>query len=120
MRGTCVECGENFELTWGRLDVSSRRYEILSANMKLSEENKRLTDTDNPELALTKGQQQVFAHWEEGFKAQGRGVPFEDCPAFNRFAHKIKRLWREGWLCGAAVDRIKAGWSLTPEHTQAQ
>lgn len=87
--------------------------------MKISSENNRITVTDNPELALTQGQQQVFKHWEEGFDAQGRGVRFEDCPAFSRFAHKIKRLWREGWLCGAAVDRIKAGW-LVPEHNTNQ
>lgn len=87
--------------------------------MRLSEENKRLSVTDNPERALVKGQKKVFEHWEAGFDAQARGVRFEECPVFHRPAHKIKRLWREGWLCGAAVDRIKAGW-LVPLHNQYQ
>lgn len=87
--------------------------------MKISIDNKRITVTDNPELALTKGQKQVYLHWSEGFDAQGRGVKFEDCPVSGQFAHKIRRLWREGWLAGAAVDRIKVRF-LSPDHNPTQ
>lgn len=86
--------------------------------MKLSSENLRISVTDNPELALTAGQKKVFEHWEAGFDAQARGVPLEDCPVFHRFAYKIRKLWREGWLCGAAVDRIKVGWGLESTFNQ--
>jgi hypothetical protein len=87
--------------------------------MNISSENKRITVTDNPELALTENQKKVFAHWEAGFVAQASGARLEDCPVFNRYAYKIRKLWREGWLAGAAVDRIQAGW-LAPSHNPTQ
>jgi hypothetical protein len=87
--------------------------------MKLSIENRRISVTDNIDLALTKCQQQVFAHWEQGFDAQGRGLPFESCPHVERGQHKVRNVWRQGWLSGAAVDRIKHG-LLAPSHNPTQ
>jgi len=87
--------------------------------MKISSENLRICVSDNPELALTKGQQQLFAHWEMGFDAQGRGEQLKDCPEFHSRAGKIRKVWREGWQAGAAVDRLKTGW-LVPTHNPTQ
>jgi len=87
--------------------------------MKLSIDNRRISVSDNPELALTKCQKQVFAHWEEGFDAQARGVRFEECPHTERGQHKVRNVWRQGWLSGAAVDRIKSTW-LSPSHNPEQ
>jgi len=70
--------------------------------MNISSENKRITVPDSSELALTKGQQAVFARWEEGFDAQAKGTRFEACPISGR----AKAAWCEGWLAGAAVDRF--------------
>lgn len=76
--------------------------------MQISSENRRISVADDIDIALTQGQKIVFAHWEEGFDAQARGVRFEACPEFHPRAHKIRRVWREGWLAGAAVDRMAA------------
>ncbi len=86
--------------------------------MNISSENGRIRVTDNIDIALTPGQKVVFAHWEEGFNAQGLGVRFENCPHTQQGKHKVRNVWREGWLAGAAVDRLKAGW-LPPHRSQS-
>jgi hypothetical protein len=88
--------------------------------MNISIDNRRITVTDNTFLALTPGQKALFSHWEEGFDAQGRGVRFENCPHVQRGKHKVRNVWREGWLAGAAVDRIKLGPFLTRKFNAIQ
>lgn len=74
--------------------------------MRISIENRRLSVADD--IELTASQKVVFSHWEEGFDAQGRGVPITGHTHIGQWAHKMRRVWQEGWNAGAAVDRFKA------------
>lgn len=74
--------------------------------MKISYDNRRLTVADCSEQALTTPQKLIFARWQAGFEAQGAGKPITDCPHFAHWAHKVRRVWMEGWNAGAAVDRM--------------
>jgi hypothetical protein len=85
--------------------------------MKLSTDNRRLSISDNPELALTTAQQKVFANWEAGFEAHFRGIPFEGHPHPDHWAHKVRKVWKEGWLASAAVEKFKSEF-LAPLHHQ--
>jgi hypothetical protein len=76
--------------------------------MKFTAENRRITYSDNSEMALNSAQKIVFNNWEEGFNAYAAGIPITGNPHENHWAHKVRRVWREGWQAGAAVDRIAA------------
>lgn len=74
--------------------------------MKFTSENRRIAYSDNPEMALNTAQKIVFNNWENGFDAYVSGVPVTGNPHENHWAHKVHRVWREGWQAAAAVDRI--------------
>jgi hypothetical protein len=74
--------------------------------MKISKASVRLLRTDKSAPVLTSSQNIVFSHWLAGFEAQGQGIPLHCCPNFVHWQQKVKKVWREGWMAGAATDKI--------------
>jgi len=85
--------------------------------MRNSPENNRQSVPDHPELALTTAQKITFANWEAGFEAHARGIPLDGHPHSSHWAHKVRKIWQEGWNASASLEKIKSEW-LLPLHLQ--
>jgi hypothetical protein len=87
--------------------------------MKFSAENRRITYSDHSETALNSAQRLVFNNWEEGFDAYVAGLPVTRNPHQDHWAHKVRRVWREGWLAAEAVDRIAAEMNSPRDYSRS-